>query len=153
MIAVVVFRLFGMAVVVVVAIIAGLLPIADVVAAGDVSEPAIGLPNFLTLREHSIPSTIGIRSGLSVLAHYAHGPALQRKARNGELAQDAVRPVPGAAMVKARMRVGGKRSQPRVTLSRSIRPPGAGHTMPRGGLAQFGTTDWGAGARRSPARV
>ena len=45
-------------------------------------------------------------------------------------------------MVKAGMRVGERRSQPRVMLSRSIQPPGAGHTAPGGGSAQLGTTGW-----------
>ena len=46
-------------------------------------------------------------------------------------------------MAKAGMMVGERRSQPRVTLSRSIQPPGAGRTASRSGLAQCGTADWG----------
>ena len=46
-------------------------------------------------------------------------------------------------MTKAGKRDGERRSQLRVTLSRSIQPPGAGRTASRSGLAQCGTADWG----------
>ena len=130
MFVVVVFHLLGMVVM--------------VVAAGDVSgashwptglsDPP-GVPPF-----HQLSASA--RASLC-WTHYAHGSALQWKCLVGELGQEAPLPGSRAAMVKDGMRVGERRSQPGVTLSRSIQPPGAGHTAPRGGSAQLGTTDWG----------